>query len=251
MNVVQILMNCVEDVSSIRIFMPKDLRPAVNRNTVKKTVDEVLKRYEGNVPCLDPIEDMKVSVFFCFSLSVCYSFSVFLFMLFFSVMSFPPIFILSKRNALTTEQIKDETFNKMLENCAKVKDRLNSLHFDLSDPKNAEMYAQYEKKMELTEIMTNKKKEIEAAKTLVLTVFFLHFSHAQDTLQKMKRVLRRLGYIDDADVVQTKGRVACEINSADELLLTELIYDGTFLELTPQQCVALLASVVFLEKVSA
>ena len=172
-------------------------------------------------------------------------------MLFFSVMSFPPIFILSKRNALTTEQIKDETFNKMLENCAKVKDRLNSLHFDLSDPKNAEMYAQYEKKMELTEIMTNKKKEIEAAKTLVLTVIFLHFSHVQDTLQKMKRVLRRLGYIDDADVVQTKGRVACEINSADELLLTELIYDGTFLELTPQQCVALLASVVFLEKVSA
>lgn len=250
MNVVQILMNCVEDVSSIRIFMPKDLRPAVNRNTVKKTVDEVLKRYEGNVPCLDPIEDMKVSYLF-FSLSVCYAFSVFLFMLFFSVMSFPPIFILSKRNALTTEQIKDETFNKMLENCAKVKDRLNSLHFDLSDPKNAEMYAQYEKKMELTEIMTNKKKEIEAAKTLVLTVIFLHFSHAQDTLQKMKRVLRRLGYIDDADVVQTKGRVACEINSADELLLTELIYDGTFLELTPQQCVALLASVVFLEKVGA
>ena len=255
MNVVQILMNCVEDVSSIRIFMPKDLRPAVNRNTVKKTVDEVLKRYEGNVPCLDPIEDMKVSVFlFFFSVFLLFSIvfsSSFLILVLLAVMSFPPIFILSKRNALTTEQIKDETFNKMLENCAKVKDRLNSLHFDLSDPKNAEMYAQYEKKMELTEIMTNKKKEIEAAKTLVLTVFFLHFSHAQDTLQKMKRVLRRLGYIDDADVVQTKGRVACEINSADELLLTELIYDGTFLELTPQQCVALLASVVFLEKVSA
>lgn len=89
-NVVQILMNCVEDVSSIRIFMPKDLRPAVNRNTVKKTVDEVLKRYEGNVPCLDPIEDMKVSSFpcacysfFCFSLliSLCDVFSVFLFLI--------------------------------------------------------------------------------------------------------------------------------------------------------------------------
>ena len=189
--------------------------------------------------------------FLFFSFCVFAFFYCFLFVLFFSVMSFPPIFILFKQSILTTEQIKDETFNKMLENCAKVKDRLNSLHFDLSDPKNAEMYAQYEKKMELTEIMTNKKKEIEAAKTLVLTVIFLHFSHAQDTLQKMKRVLRRLGYIDDADVVQTKGRVACEINSADELLLTELIYDGTFLELTPQQCVALLASVVFLEKVSA
>lgn len=65
----------------------------------------------------------------------------------------------------------------------------------------------------------------------------------------MKRVLRRLGLVDDADVVQAKGRVACEINSADELLLTELIYDGVFIDLTPQQCVALLGSIVFLEKV--
>ena len=65
----------------------------------------------------------------------------------------------------------------------------------------------------------------------------------------MKRVLRRLGYIDDADVVQAKGRVACEINSADEILITELIYDGVFIDLTPQQCVAILASIVFQEKV--
>ena len=64
----------------------------------------------------------------------------------------------------------------------------------------------------------------------------------------MKRVLRRLGYIDDADVVQAKGRVACEINSADEILVTELIYDGVFIDLTPQQCVAVLASIVFQEK---
>lgn len=60
MNVVSIYMNCVEDVSSIRIFMPKDLRPAPNRTTVQKTVEEVVKRYGGNVPCLDPVKDMKV-----------------------------------------------------------------------------------------------------------------------------------------------------------------------------------------------
>ena len=56
--------------------------------------------------------------------------------------------------------------------------------------------------------------------------------------------------IDEMDVVQAKGRVACEINSADELLLTELIYDGVFIDLTPEQSVALLASIVFTEKVS-
>ena len=63
--------------------MPKDLRPAVNRGTVKKTVDEVLKRYEGNVPCLDPIVDMKVSIclsvflwlFFC--VIICFLFCLF------------------------------------------------------------------------------------------------------------------------------------------------------------------------------
>ena len=65
----------------------------------------------------------------------------------------------------------------------------------------------------------------------------------------MKRVLRRLGIIDDGDVVQAKGRVACEINSADELLLTELIYDGVFIDLTPEQCVAILGSIIFEEKV--
>eukprot|EP00884_Botryococcus_braunii_P020400 jgi/Botrbrau1/7043/Bobra.0165s0066.1 len=32
------------------------------------------------------------------------------------------------------------------------------------------------------------------------------------------QVLRRMAYIDDGDTVQLKGRVACEINSADELL---------------------------------
>ena len=28
--------------------------------TVQKTVEEVVKRYGGNVPCLDPVKDMKV-----------------------------------------------------------------------------------------------------------------------------------------------------------------------------------------------
>ena len=48
---------------------------------------------------------------------------------------------------------------------------------------------------------------------------------------------------------QEKGRVACEINSADELLITELIYDGVFIDLDPKQCVALLAAITFQEKV--
>ena len=59
----------------------------------------------------------------------------------------------------------------------------------------------------------------------------------------------RLGYADAADVIEMKGRVACEISSGDELLLTELIFNGAFNDLTVEQEVALLSCFVFQEKV--
>ena len=59
----------------------------------------------------------------------------------------------------------------------------------------------------------------------------------------------RLGYADAADVIEMKGRVACEISSGDELLLTELIFNGAFNDLSVEQEVALLSCFVFQEKV--
>ena len=53
----------------------------------------------------------------------------------------------------------------------------------------------------------------------------------RDSLKKMKRVLRRLGHVNAENVVLTKGRVTCEVNSADELLVTELIFSGAFNDL--------------------
>jgi len=41
--------------------------------------------------------------------------------------------------------------------------------------------------------------------------------------------------------------VACEISSGDELLLTEMIFDGLFNSLAPEQCAALLSCFVFSE----
>jgi hypothetical protein len=37
--------------------------------------------------------------------------------------------------------------------------------------------------------------------------------------------------------VHEQGRVACEINTADELLVTELMFNGAFNDLSPQQSV--------------
>ena len=62
-------------------------------------------------------------------------------------------------------------------------------------------------------------------------------------------LLYRLGYADATDVIEMKGRVACEISSGDELLLTELIFNGAFNDLSIEQEVALLSCFVFQEKV--
>ncbi|KAG0205341.1 ATP-dependent RNA helicase mtr4 [Mortierella sp. GBA30] len=68
-------------------------------------------------------------------------------------------------------------------------------------------------------------------------------------LKGRKRVLRRLGFTSNADVVDTKGGVACEIKLGDaSLLLTELLFSGVFLEWSVQQTVALLSCFCFSER---
>ena len=61
-------------------------------------------------------------------------------------------------------------------------------------------------------------------------------------------VLKDLGFIDTESRVLLKGKVACEIHSADELVLTELILDNVLAEFEPAEIVALLSSFVFQEK---
>lgn len=71
-----------------------------------------------------------------------------------------------------------------------------------------------------------------------------------DELHNRKRLLRRLGYTrpEDIDVIDVKGRVACEISTGDELLLTELIFSAAFMDLSVDQINALLSCFVFQEK---
>jgi len=45
------------------------------------------------------------------------------------------------------------------------------------------------------------------------------------------------------------SRVACEISSADELLLTEMMFQGAFNDLTPEQCAALLSCFVLSKRI--
>ncbi|WFD05068.1 Antiviral helicase ski2 [Malassezia vespertilionis] len=64
-------------------------------------------------------------------------------------------------------------------------------------------------------------------------------------------VLKALRFIDPvAETVLLKGRVACEIKSANELILTELILDNTFIEYEPEEIAALLSVFHFHDKSS-
>ncbi|EPB71018.1 DSHCT domain protein [Ancylostoma ceylanicum] len=66
-----------------------------------------------------------------------------------------------------------------------------------------------------------------------------------DELSHRKRLLRRLEYSDKSDIITEKGRCACELSAADELMLTEMLYGGVFTDLSPPQLAALLSCFVF------
>ncbi|KAJ9478463.1 ATP-dependent RNA helicase DOB1 [Pseudozyma hubeiensis] len=192
MVVVPVLLSTIQALSGIRIFLAKDLRPTEPRETVRKNLVEVKRRFPKGVPLLDPIKDMK---------------------------------------------IKDESFAHLVEKIKILDDKLSSspLRNDKDLPR---LYAAYSKKQEAQQLVDGIARKIAAAHSVLQL----------DELKCRKRVLRRLGFTTGDDVVEKKGRVACEISTGDELLLTEMIFNGVFNDLTPAQCAALLSCFVFGEK---
>ncbi|GAW07422.1 antiviral helicase [Lentinula edodes] len=190
--VVPVILSTLEGISHLRIYLPKDLRPDLNRETAWKSILEVQRRFPDGVPLLDPVKDMK---------------------------------------------IKDEKFTALVQKIEAMEDKMykNPLH---TDPRLSELYAMYKNKKELQDSIRSLKKRIQST----------HDVLQMEELKCRKRVLRRLGFTSAMDIVDTKGRVACEISTGDELLLTELIFNGAFNTLAPEHCAALLSCFVFDEK---
>lgn len=69
-------------------------------------------------------------------------------------------------------------------------------------------------------------------------------------MSKQIEVLQEVGCINAELVVQLKGRVACEINSGDELIATECLFDNQLDHLDPAETVALLSALVFQQDAS-
>ncbi|XP_068727369.1 exosome RNA helicase MTR4-like [Montipora capricornis] len=192
MQVVPILLHLVQAISSVRLYIPKDLRSLDSRQSVGKSVKEVKRRFPDGLPLLDPVEDMGI-----------------------------------KDDGLKTVVRKIEMLEHRM--------YIHPLH---KDPSLESLYGQYEQKAKINAEIKSVKKELRRTRTVLQL----------DELKSRKRVLRRLGYATAADVIELKGRVACELSSGDELLLTEMIFNGVFNDLSVQQCVALLSCFVFEEK---
>ncbi|KAL7846848.1 hypothetical protein SRHO_G00218280 [Serrasalmus rhombeus] len=191
MQVVPVLLNLLTSFSSVRLYIPKDLRPYDNRQSMLKSIQEVQKRFPDGLPLLDPIDDMG---------------------------------------------IKDPGLKKVIQKVEAFEHRMytHPLH---SDPNLEAVYTLCEKKALVAGDIKSAKRELKKARTVL----------QMDELKCRKRVLRRLGFATSSDVIEMKGRVACEISSADELLLTEMIFNGLFNDLTAEQATALLSCFVFQE----
>ena len=61
MEVVPILLSCIESIGHVRIFLPADLKSADQRNTARKSIDEVKRRFPDGIAVLDPIENMGIT----------------------------------------------------------------------------------------------------------------------------------------------------------------------------------------------
>lgn len=192
MEAIWITLDSIAELGNLKVFLPKELTTAAQRNPLKKNIEEIKRRFPDGIPRPDPVENMK---------------------------------------------IVDSSFLKTVRKIEVLETRLaqNPL---CKSPELEEKYNEYANKVALIK----KGKELKNKLSKAYAVMQL------DELRNRKNVLKQLEFITPDELVELKGRVACEISTGDELVITEMIFNGSFSTLTPEQCAALLSCFVFDEK---
>ena len=137
-------------------------------------------------------------------------------------------------------KISDEEFVPLLARAEDLTKRMaaHSLSTDIEEHEKLARVQAFEKRAEYTNQAKAVREEARSCQTVAM----------KDDLKKMKKVLRRLGHVDANGVIQTKGRTACEVNTANELVVVELIFTGVFNDLSVEQSVALLSCMTYDER---
>jgi ATP-dependent RNA helicase DOB1 len=202
---VPVMLSCIASFSSLRVFLPQDLKTEKGRAELGRALAEVQRRFSGGggggapgapaYPLLDPIEDMRVT---------------------------------------------SADYAALAEKAAALRARMAASPLAAA-PDAPHLLAAFDAASAAAATAEALRAKVRACTALA----------QRDTLRRMKRVLRRLGHLSPDNVVQMKGRVAAEVNSADELLVTELIFNGVFTELDAAQAAALLSALVYTERSKA
>ena len=185
--VVSVVLNSLENISSLKINLPPYLKDKKNLKHIEMLYSEILKRFKGQFPELDPIKDT---------------------------------------------DIRDDKLVDILGKLKNLKISLNGLEGKCETLKIGDVEKEkFKEKETLRGNILTLLDNVSKAKELVL----------KDDLKNMKRVLRRLDFVSANNTVLQKGQVACIISSADEILLTEMLFNGSFNEVEPNMLCAMLS----------
>lgn len=89
----------------------------------------------------------------------------------------------------------------------------------------------YKRKHELQAKASVLREEMQSIKAAVM----------QQDLNSMRIVLEKLGFTDENGLITEKGRVASCISAGDEIVITEILFNGIMKDMTPQQIAAIMS----------
>ena len=189
MEVIPMLLECVQEISSVVLVLPSDLIKAENKVIVRESLKEVHSQLGAGIPTMDPVKEMKI------------------------------------QDPVLLELVKKvDGFNK----------KIGGLKAKLQESGLEEQIEIYQKKVQVEKQARFLRTRIDQGNKMIL----------EDDLKSMKRIMRRVGLTNKDDIVQLKGRVAGEVSSCEELVLTELVFSGFFNNLQPSEIAAVMSCMV-------
>ncbi|KAH0785381.1 Superkiller viralicidic activity 2-like 2 [Histomonas meleagridis] len=130
--------------------------------------------------------------------------------------------ILNERDLITKNKDTYDSYIEKIGNLRKLSEQFVDITiFDIN---------KYKEKREIQQKIKDLRQRIQILNAAVM----------QEDLKSMQNVLEKLGFVDNEKLITNKGRVASIISAGDELVITEMLFDGILKHLTPQQIASLL-----------
>jgi ATP-dependent RNA helicase DOB1 len=250
--ILQFTLTTLSSITAIRLNLPKDLRKKQSIQNCAKALQEVKRRFATqSLPLLDPKEDLKIN-----DDGGLYD-------------------VLLGRSLELQNRMTSSEFNRLdLTSAAAA----TSVTVSGENDGNGNVSKRSSKKAKVTETsaaagatggaeggggvvsLLNKETLLSLYETKQgLLLQSKHFHQlANETkailmkseLKNMKRLLKRLHFVSrENEVLEVKGRFSCEINTSDEVLLTDMVFEGIFNTLSVETTVSLLSCFVYNEPV--